>query len=128
MINWDAVAKWRDELRSGKYKQGRGQLRNNTDDFCCLGVLCEGVVGMSSTYHQTLGHRYGHSYGITPVEAKVLLGSTKPEGLTIFGAYFANLNDTGKTPAGDPLVSEPLTFDEIADLLDIALIEREGIE
>lgn len=31
---------WIDALRSGKYKQGSGQLRDG-DEYCCLGVLCE---------------------------------------------------------------------------------------
>lgn len=33
--------RWLDALRSGKYKQGRHFLRNNADEFCCLGVLCD---------------------------------------------------------------------------------------
>lgn len=33
-------AKWVAALRSGKYQQGRGGLRNG-DKFCCLGVLCD---------------------------------------------------------------------------------------
>jgi hypothetical protein len=36
--------KWVDALRSGEYEQGRGMLRCKTDDsdqFCCLGVLCD---------------------------------------------------------------------------------------
>ena len=32
--------KWIDALRSGKYKQGRGQLVKG-DRYCCLGVLCD---------------------------------------------------------------------------------------
>ena len=32
--------KWVKALRSGKYKQGRGELREE-DRFCCLGVLCD---------------------------------------------------------------------------------------
>ena len=32
--------KWVKALRSGKYKQGRGNLRNTFNEFCCLGVLC----------------------------------------------------------------------------------------
>lgn len=32
--------KWIDALRSGKYKQGRGTLKDG-DSFCCLGVLCD---------------------------------------------------------------------------------------
>lgn len=33
-------AKWVAALRSGKFKQGEGQLRLN-GKHCCLGVLCE---------------------------------------------------------------------------------------
>lgn len=32
--------KWVRALRSGKYKQATGALRNE-DGFCCLGVLCD---------------------------------------------------------------------------------------
>ena len=37
---------WIEALRSGEYKQGTGRLRgyslnDNTEVFCCLGVLCE---------------------------------------------------------------------------------------
>lgn len=33
--------KWLSALRSGEYKQGIRKLRNNKDNFCCLGVLCD---------------------------------------------------------------------------------------
>lgn len=33
--------KWVAALRSGKYKQGRRELRNKEDCYCCLGVLCD---------------------------------------------------------------------------------------
>jgi len=32
---------WLKALRSGKYKQGRGQLKTHENKFCCLGVLCD---------------------------------------------------------------------------------------
>lgn len=32
-------AKWTAALRSGEFKQGKGQLKNG-DAYCCLGVLC----------------------------------------------------------------------------------------
>lgn len=31
---------WVKALKSGKYKQGEGQLRDEHNRFCCLGVLC----------------------------------------------------------------------------------------
>ncbi len=33
--------KWLEALESGNYKQGQGVLRSSTDEYCCLGVLCE---------------------------------------------------------------------------------------
>lgn len=35
--------KWLEALRSGKYEQGSGVLRTETNRFCCLGVLCDVV-------------------------------------------------------------------------------------
>jgi hypothetical protein len=35
------MKKWVSALRSGKYKQGTGRLRDSDDQFCCLGVLCD---------------------------------------------------------------------------------------
>jgi hypothetical protein len=37
-------AKWIEALRSGAYRQGRGQLKFG-DRYCCLGVLCK-VMGV----------------------------------------------------------------------------------
>lgn len=34
-------AKWLEALRSGKYQQGRGGLRDENNCFCCLGVLMD---------------------------------------------------------------------------------------
>lgn len=39
-VNVPLLRKWSRALRSGKYKQGKGQLRDG-DNFCCLGVLCD---------------------------------------------------------------------------------------
>lgn len=35
------MQKWVKALRSGKYKQGKHQLRDSDNNYCCLGVLCE---------------------------------------------------------------------------------------
>ena len=34
-------AKWLEALRSKRYNQGAGALRNREDGFCCLGVLAD---------------------------------------------------------------------------------------
>lgn len=35
--------KWEAALRSGRYKQGMGQLRSEAGRYCCIGVLCDVV-------------------------------------------------------------------------------------
>jgi len=49
--------KWIKALRSGKYKQGRGQLwRKSDNSYCCLGVLeaIQGNMTPTGTIHGTL--------------------------------------------------------------------------
>jgi hypothetical protein len=36
--------KWLAALRGGKYKQGRGLLRNKDNECCCIGVFCDLVA------------------------------------------------------------------------------------
>jgi hypothetical protein len=36
----EIAERWVEALRSGKYEQGRHELRGG-DKFCCLGVLCD---------------------------------------------------------------------------------------
>jgi hypothetical protein len=106
-VNWKAVEKWRDALRSGKYKQGRGRMYMD-GRFCCLGVFQSGVQGRDPD-------TFMDDYELDKIGTEEL-GSWL-ENPSIFGLYASALND-----------DEWLTFDEIADLLTIALIEREGIE
>lgn len=40
-MNKRVKKKWVQALRSGKYKQTIGQLYDDGDGFCCLGVLCD---------------------------------------------------------------------------------------
>lgn len=37
----ELAMKWVEALRSGKYEQGKGYLKNPYNKYCCLGVLCE---------------------------------------------------------------------------------------
>lgn len=44
----ELVKRWATALRSGEYKQGSGALRisgTDTEEYCCLGVLCD-IVGV----------------------------------------------------------------------------------
>lgn len=42
-MNPEVKQQWVAALRSGKYEQGVCVLRSMTDQFCCLGVLCDVV-------------------------------------------------------------------------------------
>ena len=106
-INWKNVAKWRDELRSGKWKQTTGATYTRfNNSFCCLGVFQFGVYKDDHLINT----------GYLTQEAAESLGCLylNPN---IFGENTSHLNDRDR-----------LTFDEIADLLDIALIEKAGID
>lgn len=40
-MNQEIKRQWLEDLRSGKFKQGKKSLRSGDDKFCCLGVLCD---------------------------------------------------------------------------------------
>lgn len=107
-------------LRSGKYKQTRGQLRyDNT--FCCLGVACD-LWGPE----EWRGYNgFGYDYESTRLTKPVMewLGWTDPEGLILFmqkdglglmHSRLTTLNDDG------------LTFDQIADIIQAGLVDSVG--
>ena len=92
--------KWCEALRSGSFKQGKGQLvtaRDNT--YCCLGVLVT-----------SLGRTPECSAYLTQSEADLAgLKRGEQQGL-------AQLNDSGKT------------FNEIADIIESNAIPLWGID
>jgi len=121
-INWDNVAKWSAVLRSAKYMQGKGTLYNIiSDTYCCLGVLQKEFCG---TTNRKLNGRFAL------FESGMEFLGTVRNNPNVFNRTASFLNDG---PPGYIIYSDgddkaPLTFDEIADLLDIAVMEREGIE
>jgi len=75
-------AKWIEALRSGKYKQGRWRLRTKSDDFCCLGVLCD-VSGVSEWEENGLCYSYeGASSHLPPSLRNQLTREAKEIDLT----------------------------------------------
>lgn len=52
---------WINELESGRYKQGKQSLRNEKDQFCCLGVYCDILAkkGLGKWEHdEQIGWKY----------------------------------------------------------------------
>lgn len=101
---------WLTALRSGKYKQGKSQLKDAQGNFCCLGVLCDLHRKATKKKGWRVFKRtnfYGCEY--TGLPNKVLDWS----GITERSPYsftaeksLADLNDNGKT------------FLEIADIIE----------
>lgn len=57
--------KWTEALRSGRFDQGAGQLRDLSDNYCCLGVLCqiaveEGVIPPAQVAGDGSDYAYGN--------------------------------------------------------------------
>lgn len=115
------IREWVNALRSGKYKQGRSYLRNNADEYCCLGVACDiydpkrwekaasrwMYLEGSSQNDVTLPEEVRDWLGLDPeTDDPRVRYRGRTLGLTI-------LND-GSTDLG----IQPHTFAEIADLIE----------
>ncbi len=71
-MNPEIKAAWLEALRSGRYKQGRGSLREN-DEYCCLGVLCD-IVPKAEWNGDEVCYGPEHEYGILPTTLATELG------------------------------------------------------
>jgi hypothetical protein len=100
--------KWVDALRSRKYQQAQGHLRNG-DSFCCLGVACDiSGIGTWTEYGYTINH-YGNN-NLLPKEVRNWLGLKDNAGGHDIGTpqatHLAWENDHGTT------------FEQIADVIE----------
>lgn len=103
-------AKWLEALRSGKYDQTSGQLRQG-NSFCCLGVLCDifspsGWDASDGTYEWVYGEGpdESHEVGVLPSSFKVEYGID-----TDIEARLIEMNDDG------------VPFDRIANYIEAKL-------
>lgn len=96
--------KWVEELRSGKWRQGKGSLCFK-GEHCCLGVACE----LFATEERSTDDGYveWNRISATAVPSVVdALGLIDDRGLGENGRCLTSLNDTGSS------------FDTIANLLE----------
>jgi hypothetical protein len=70
--------KWVEALRSGKYRQGYGYLRYVTDEFCCLGVLCD-IYDKTLWIRNAWNYFYKYQVGTIPGEIADKIGITIDE-------------------------------------------------
>jgi hypothetical protein len=98
--------KWTAALRSGKYKQGKGKLRNFDNTYCCLGVLCDILPGgrwkdateTASWYEDQNGHHMR-----TTISFSLLSQIDLPDSEQI---QLIRMNDAGRS------------FEDIADYIE----------
>lgn len=121
--NRENMLKLADALESGKYVQGEGVLRSESDKFCCLGVACDisGLGQWSPSFSDTAYH-----YIIEKAEDKRELGRSLLSesmcewlGTTDGGAFRKGGNDNDNTPYETltSLNDNGTTFAEIAAIL-----------
>lgn len=106
-------------LRSGKYKKGDYELirermdseGNTYKEYCCLGVAKE-IFNLKEVCFSTLGSTY-RDLGIYSPGGSLRIDAK-------FDASLYRLNDTGYQDAEGGFIFDPLTFDEIADVILIS--------
>ena len=111
--------KWLTALRSGKFKQGKEELRTLENKFCCLGVLCDiyrketklGKWGKNrfNRFHFTNTKKNNQKFedqGVLPLSVQQWAELPERNPSIYKQMSLANLNDSGST------------FQEIADIIE----------
>lgn len=111
----NTVRRWIRTLRSGTYPQGMGRLKSNTG-YCCLGVLCDTALPGTFTYE------HGEwKYVVDGISSLVSFPAHRWTSVTGFPLEIHGIlmwmNDDAR-----------LSFDEIADMLDILLVDPEMVK
>lgn len=91
--------KWLEALESGKYKQGRFRLKNDSngqDTYCCLGVACE-VAGIKPVLVDNARWEYEEMFSVPPDRLVSELGLNDMNGMIMGEGCLINMNDSGST-------------------------------
>lgn len=134
---------WVKALRSGKYKQGRGDLRrtvNGEDFYCCLGVACDLYTKRVSKRNNWVSLGYDNKFVIfndrtsLPVRVMKWLGLNAKSGMLIDSKvddFFGRSPDKIPRWAGCRIYSligandsnDNLSFEKIADMIEKGLVK-----
>ena len=113
-MNPEIKQKWIDALPT--YKQGKMRLRNQNDQFCCLGVLCD-------IYSKETGVEWTPSYDyiVGSMEIEGSVTSLPKEIMEWAGldSHIPRVKIKGKGDMGLTVVNDSLnyTFPQIAELI-----------
>lgn len=110
--------KWIDALRSGKYKQCEGRLRDDVG-FCCLGVLTDLYIkeATDDSRFWEEGEYGGECYFSFRNSVKTLDKSVS-EWANLADTYDPKVIDTHLSAYNDGWNVPKKSFDEIADLIE----------
>ena len=116
-MNQEVKTLWLEALRSGRYKQGAGQLYNPQDNtYCCLGVLCD-ISEQGSWY----GNRFVNSLEAENRKREFLARKDKdPNDLESYIAIFGNRNFPSETVARWAGIEELMFDSDYNPLVDIS--------
>lgn len=115
-MNPEIKREWLEALRSNNYVQGRGQLRDADNSFCCLGVLCDladrkGVVKSErATWQDWNGERLSDYF---------IYYSDQDGDRSLGGLPFAVQNWAGLVTSSGGYYSDLGTYETLADLNDL---------
>lgn len=116
MVNEKDVKAWVKALRSGRYKQGKGQL-NALGRHCCLGVACD--IFAKNYQRLSNGNLMGSLPSVNNGAPQWLADMEKDFFEKTNGVALSGLNDDGM---GFSFGS--LNFDEIADCLEAVYLHK----
>ncbi len=111
-MNKEIKEKWVTALLSGDYIQGKGKLKNFSNQFCCLGVLCD--IHQKETEEGEWIMKYNQSSYKNAIEASIGL----PPSFVLKWAGLSNTQIDGYTQTLDELNDNGATFKEIADIIE----------
>ena len=125
MSTEEARALWVKALRSGEYKQTRGQLRNE-DRYCCLGVACDLYskhVLKKDAWREyktsVLSYTFLGQGGALPLQVIKWLGIRGDYGELKSGTTLMNMNDN---------FGPKSSFEAIADVIERGDLVLEEVE
>lgn len=93
-MNQAIKAQWVEALRSGRYQQGKNVLRSLSDNYCCLGVLCDLIA--PSDWHEADRGQFAHHHGGAFMPGQDILDRLGLERDGNLGAVrLSEMNDSG---------------------------------
>jgi len=125
-MNKELIKRWVEALRSGKYQQGRLSLRNTSNQFCCLGVLCDiakDELGLDWILKEEWSkYQIDNNCTVLPSSLKELIGIGGCLGIIIdatkLSSEYGIPSDTKYTTLVELNDYWRLSFNQIADILE----------